>query len=86
MNDKEHLPGSDEPAGSPFQFLQPNRNLQTNWEVDLAKKLEEYLLKICSGEVSTDQDHELHSVNFAEGAFLIFFLFCRLDLRTSLRG
>ncbi|KAG6468951.1 condensin-2 complex subunit H2-like [Zingiber officinale] len=71
MNDKEHLPGSDEPAGSPFQFLQPNRNLQTNWEVDLAKKLEEYLLKICSGEVSTDQDHELHSVNFAEAALLL---------------
>ncbi|WOK93163.1 hypothetical protein Cni_G01856 [Canna indica] len=71
MNDKEHFPGSDGSGGSRFQFVQPNRDLQSNWEVDLAKKLEEYLLKICSGEISSVQDHELHSVNFAEAALLL---------------
>lgn len=70
MADKEHFLGPDESAGSRFELFHPNRDLQSNWEVDLARKLEEYLLKICSGEISSDQAHELHSVNFAEGCIL----------------
>jgi len=48
-----------------FSILQANRDPELNWEVDVAKSLEEYLLKICSGEVSGEDGH--HSVNFAEG-------------------
>jgi condensin-2 complex subunit H2 len=51
--------------GGRFPILQANRDPESNWEVDVAKSLEEYLLKICSGE-ATGQDEE-HSVNFAEG-------------------
>ncbi|XP_010930202.1 condensin-2 complex subunit H2 isoform X1 [Elaeis guineensis] len=71
MDDREELPGTSEAGGARFHVLQPNRDLQSNWEVDLAKNLEEYLLKICSGEISSDQDHALHSVNFAEAALLV---------------
>ncbi|CAL9082536.1 unnamed protein product [Musa acuminata var. zebrina] len=71
MSGRDDLVGCDESGGTRFHFLQPNRDLQSNWEVDLAKKLEEYLLKICSGEISSDQDHELNSVNFAEAALLL---------------
>ncbi|KAJ3670437.1 hypothetical protein LUZ60_010761 [Juncus effusus] len=54
------------------ELIQPGRDLQSNWEVDLARKLEEYLLKICSGEMtSSEQDQALHSVNFAEAALLL---------------
>lgn len=59
---------SNEEGG--FHTLQPIRDSQANFEVDLAKKLEEYLLKICSGEeLPENEDHQrlLHSVNFAEG-------------------
>ena len=46
--------------------VQPERDLVANWEVDLSEKLEEYLLKICSGEITgTEEDSP---VNFAEGA------------------
>ena len=50
-----------------FPILQANRDPESNWEVDVAKSLEEYhyLLKICSGEVSGEDG--AHSVNFAEG-------------------
>jgi condensin-2 complex subunit H2 len=48
-----------------FPILQANRDPESNWELDVAKSLEEYLLKICSGEV-TGEDGP-HSVNFAEG-------------------
>lgn len=48
-----------------FPILQANRDPESNWEVNVAKSLEEYLLKICSGEVSGDDG--THSVNFAEG-------------------
>ncbi|XP_073005673.1 condensin-2 complex subunit H2 [Typha latifolia] len=74
MTDQEGFAGVDDPGEGPtklFHILQPNRDLQSNWEVDLAKNLEEYLLKICSGEISADQDHVLHSVNFAEAALLL---------------
>jgi len=55
-----------ESSGGAFHAVHAERDLQSNWEVDLAKKLEEYLLKICSGEI-TGEEH----VNFAEG--LVFF-------------
>ncbi|XP_068663199.1 condensin-2 complex subunit H2 [Aristolochia californica] len=66
MNDK----GEGAESGCKFQFLQPNRDLESNWEVNLAKKLEDYLLKICSGEISNDEDGNL-SINFAEAALVI---------------
>lgn len=53
-----------------FHIVQPLRDLESNWAVDLAKNLEEYLLKICSGEISGEDDTHL-SVNFAEGQALI---------------
>ncbi|KAE8677614.1 Condensin-2 complex subunit H2 [Hibiscus syriacus] len=55
-----------------FHGVQPERDLEANWEVDLAKKLEDYLLKICSGEITGSQDDDGHSsVNFAEAALLL---------------
>ncbi|XP_020095468.1 condensin-2 complex subunit H2 [Ananas comosus] len=74
MSDQEELAGPGGGGGaSRFHLLQPNRDPQSNWEVDLAANLEEYLLRICSGEISAadDQDHALHSVNFAEAALLL---------------
>lgn len=60
--------GADEENGK-FHTVQPLRDLESNWGVDLAKNLEDYLLKICSGEITSenyDDGHHL-SVNFAEG-------------------
>ncbi|CAN0920081.1 Condensin-2 complex subunit H2 [Linum grandiflorum] len=52
--------------------VQPERDLQANWEVDLARKLEDYLLKICSGEISATEEDGAHiSINFAEAALLL---------------
>lgn len=56
-------------GGSDVRFtVQPERELQANWEVDLAKKLEYYLLKICSGQVTASESLDSISVNFAEGS------------------
>ncbi|KAK3125159.1 hypothetical protein QOZ80_7BG0601080 [Eleusine coracana subsp. coracana] len=52
-------------GGERFPILQASRDPESNWEVDVAKSLEEYLLKICSGEDPT------HSVNFAEAALVL---------------
>ncbi|CAM0880145.1 unnamed protein product [Alopecurus aequalis] len=52
-----------------FPILQASRDPESNWEVDVAKSLEEYLLKICSGEISGDD--EAHNFNFAEAALLL---------------
>ncbi|GLT99091.1 hypothetical protein SLE2022_165550 [Rubroshorea leprosula] len=63
-----------EPGGEPqrFHMVQPQRDLEANWEVDLAKKLEDYLLKICSGEITGSTEDDSHSpVNFAEAALLL---------------
>ena len=61
--------GTSEPGGSGsggFHAVHAERDLESNWELNLAKKLEEYLLKICSGEITGEE--EGHSpVNFAEG-------------------
>lgn len=66
MSDREDPPEAGVGSSGRFDFLQPRRDLQSNWEVDLAKNLEDYLLKICSGEVTSEQ-----SVNFAEAALLL---------------
>ncbi|KAK7392850.1 hypothetical protein VNO78_21300 [Psophocarpus tetragonolobus] len=70
---KKMTKGSSEPAASGsggFHALHAERDLQSNWEVDLAKKLEEYLLKICSGEITGEEEGNVH-VNFAEAALLL---------------
>ncbi|KAK1256943.1 Condensin-2 complex subunit H2 [Acorus gramineus] len=54
-------------GGEGFRILQPSRDLESNWTVDLARHLEEYLLKICSGEIVSDEGIVHHSINFAEG-------------------
>ncbi|KAK6146186.1 hypothetical protein DH2020_020055 [Rehmannia glutinosa] len=64
---------SENPESSSGKFLQtvrPLRDLESNWTVDLAKNLEEYLLKICSGQISGYED-AIFSVNFAEAALLL---------------
>uniref|UniRef100_N1QQL6 Condensin-2 complex subunit H2 n=1 Tax=Aegilops tauschii TaxID=37682 RepID=N1QQL6_AEGTA len=55
--------GEGSTSGGRFPILQANRDPESNWEVDVAKSLEEYLLKICSGEISGED------FNFAEGLF-----------------
>ncbi|CAH8354357.1 unnamed protein product [Eruca vesicaria subsp. sativa] len=56
-------------GGERIHTVQPERDLVANWEVDLSEKLEEYLLKICSGEITgTEEDSP---VNFAEAALLL---------------
>lgn len=63
---------SENPESSSGRFLQtvrPLRDLVSNWTVDLAKNLEEYLLQICSGQISGDED-TIFSVNFAEGKLI----------------
>ncbi|XP_047962290.1 condensin-2 complex subunit H2 [Salvia hispanica] len=57
-------------SGRFLQTVRPLRDLESNWTVDLAKNLEEYLLKICSGHISSEDDADL-SVNFAEAALLL---------------
>ncbi|KAJ1407670.1 Condensin-2 complex subunit H2, C-terminal [Sesbania bispinosa] len=59
-----------EPSGGRFHAVHAERDLESNWEVDLAKKLEEYLLKICSGEITGEEEGHI-SVNFAEAALLL---------------
>nr|XP_043607938.1 condensin-2 complex subunit H2 [Erigeron canadensis] len=67
MNDKEASTSDGN-----FHGVQPHRDLQSNWEVDLVNKLQSYLLKICSGEFTGQEDSANHlSVNFAEAALLI---------------
>ncbi|KAF5752186.1 hypothetical protein HS088_TW01G00093 [Tripterygium wilfordii] len=69
MTNRGEEPGSEGIGG--FHTVQPERDLGANWEVDLAKKLEEYLFKICSGEITgTEEDNHI-SVNFAEAALLL---------------
>ncbi|XP_076900973.1 condensin-2 complex subunit H2-like [Bidens hawaiensis] len=65
-NDKEAT--TSDAGGGKFHTVQAHRDLQSNWEVDLANNLQEYLLKICSGEITDDGQL---SVNFAEAALLL---------------
>ncbi|XP_050371830.1 condensin-2 complex subunit H2 isoform X2 [Argentina anserina] len=60
-------------AGGEFHTVQAERDLESNWELDLAKKLEEYLKKICSGEFSVEARADGNgSVNFVEAAMLVY--------------
>ncbi|KAJ0914801.1 putative condensin II complex subunit H2, condensin-2 complex subunit H2 [Helianthus annuus] len=68
-NDKEAT--TSDAGGGKFHTVQAHRDLQSNWEVDLANNLQEYLLKICSGEITGSQDDGQLSVNFAEAALLL---------------
>ncbi|KAJ6769419.1 CONDENSIN-2 COMPLEX SUBUNIT H2 [Salix koriyanagi] len=52
-----------------YHIVQAERDLEANWEVDLSKKLEDYLLKICSGEIAGNEEDG--NVNFAEAALLL---------------
>ncbi|KAF0908753.1 hypothetical protein E2562_028572 [Oryza meyeriana var. granulata] len=61
--------GEGSTSGARFPILQANRDPESNWEVDVAKSLEEYLLRICSGEINGVEG--AHSVNFAEAALLL---------------
>uniref|UniRef100_A0A7N0ZZ83 Condensin-2 complex subunit H2 n=2 Tax=Kalanchoe fedtschenkoi TaxID=63787 RepID=A0A7N0ZZ83_KALFE len=62
--------GREGESAGRFHTVQPHRDLESNWGVDIAKSLEEYLLKICSGEVGGDDGSQI-SVNFAEAALLL---------------
>ncbi|ONK75006.1 uncharacterized protein A4U43_C03F12330 [Asparagus officinalis] len=68
MSNREDFPIEGESSTSRIHIPQANRDLQSNWELDLANNIEEYLLKICSGEVSPDHES---SINFAEAALLL---------------
>ncbi|XP_004296865.1 PREDICTED: condensin-2 complex subunit H2 [Fragaria vesca subsp. vesca] len=57
-------------AGGGFHTVQAERDLESNWELDLGTKLEEYLLRICSGELPVEADG-IVSINFAEAALLV---------------
>lgn len=50
-------------------MIQPHRDLELNFEIDVAKTLEDYLLRICSGEGDSEEDGP-PSINFAEGLVL----------------
>ncbi|KAI3694280.1 hypothetical protein L1987_77244 [Smallanthus sonchifolius] len=69
INDKEA--STSDAGGGKFHTVQAHRDLQSNWEVDLANNLQEYLLKICSGEITGGEDDGQLSVNFAEAALLL---------------
>ncbi|KAI4345390.1 hypothetical protein L6164_012518 [Bauhinia variegata] len=68
MNKGTSDPGSS--SSSVVHAVRPERDLAANWEVDLAKELENYLLKICSGTI-TGEDEARIQVNFSEAALLI---------------
>lgn len=68
---------TSEPSGGAFHAVHAERDLQSNWEVDLAKKLEEYLIKICSGEITGEEEGNIH-VNFAEGLKVPNFIYLQL--------
>ncbi|KAM7485052.1 hypothetical protein LguiA_001061 [Lonicera macranthoides] len=70
MSNNREEPSCSNPGGGKFHTVQPLRDQESNWAVDLAKNLEEYLLKICSGDTTADVDSHL-SVNFAEAALLL---------------
>lgn len=58
----------DEPSSSGgFHSVHAERDLESNWAVDLNRLLEEYLAKICAGEIPSEEDDRLIRVNFAEG-------------------
>ncbi|KAF6173816.1 hypothetical protein GIB67_003817 [Kingdonia uniflora] len=68
---RNNEPGGGSSSVDRFHIVQPHRDPEANWAVDLAKNLEEYLLKICSGEVTGDEEEDHLSVNFAQAALLL---------------
>lgn len=50
-------------------FLNPIRDLTKNWEVDIAKYLEEYLEELAEVQITFDGGETM--MNFAEAAMLI---------------
>ncbi|KAK1591031.1 hypothetical protein Q3G72_001131 [Acer saccharum] len=71
-NNREEEPDSGAAGCSGSRFtVQPERELGANWEVDLAKKLEDYLIKICSGQITESQHLDHSPVNFAEAALVV---------------
>ncbi|CAN6892825.1 unnamed protein product [Brassica oleracea] len=59
-------------GGERIHTVQPERDLVANWEVDLSEKLEEYLLKICTGEITGNEEEDGKiPVNFVEAALLL---------------
>jgi condensin-2 complex subunit H2 len=68
MEDGSGGGGEGSTSAGRFPILQANRDPESNWEVDVAKSLEDYLLKICSGEISGEDG--AYNFNFAEGALL----------------
>ncbi|KAL8167180.1 hypothetical protein V2J09_008679 [Rumex salicifolius] len=70
MAEEGQDPPIDGEGSSRIHIVQPHRDLESNWAVDLAKSLEEYLLKICSGEISGGETANF-SINFAEAALLL---------------
>ncbi|KFK39021.1 hypothetical protein AALP_AA3G190200 [Arabis alpina] len=58
-------------GGERIHTVQPERDLVANWEVDISEKLEEYLLKICTGEITGNEEDGQIPVNFAEAALLL---------------
>ncbi|KAF5738730.1 condensin-2 complex subunit H2 isoform X2 [Tripterygium wilfordii] len=69
MNNRGEETGNGGRGG--FHTVQAELDLGANWGVDLTKKLEEYLLKICSGEITRSEEDDHFSVNFAEAALLL---------------
>ncbi|CAH9103840.1 unnamed protein product [Cuscuta europaea] len=51
--------------------LQPTRDLESNWSVDIVTSLEAYLLEICSGKVSGRDGAHQNPVNFSKAALLL---------------
>ncbi|WMV10050.1 hypothetical protein MTR67_003435 [Solanum verrucosum] len=65
-HDHENLSSGNVDTNGGFHNVKSLRDLESNWEVNLAKSLEDYLLKICFGEIVGDDDGHCLSVNFVE--------------------
>ncbi|KAK4755549.1 hypothetical protein SAY87_009306 [Trapa incisa] len=62
----------DEPGSTGgFHLVHAERDPESNWSVDLNRLLEEYLAKICAGEIPSEEDDRRIRVNFAEAALLL---------------
>lgn len=64
-----HIPSTQELDARFSVFLNPIRDLTKNWEVDIAKYLEEYLEELAEVQITFDGGETL--MNFAEAAMLI---------------
>jgi condensin-2 complex subunit H2 len=70
MSDSFSSSPPDSSSSSRFaHFLAPIRDLASNWEIDLASELEDYLHELATLDISFDQGKT--QLNFAEAAMLI---------------